>query len=252
MTSLCQLGRDSPSCTPRAPAAHTVGKTSRTKRQRHNLHRRLIQKVRTCVYSLVFTPSMRQVFTANESWSLPLAPRAGLHCPQSGRFLPPTGAGLYRSHPGQVFTALNPAGFYRRALRAGLHRPQFQPAAGFHRRAPSSQLPFSLAVRVSVRVYFAHPFHCSRFMQAKWAAAAVEAAAVPPHTEHMMCSVCRSVFQDPRVLNCGHTFCLSCLEHINSAAGTSQCPECRCHFNRRDFKKVYCLSAHVADATNHS
>ena len=52
------------------------------------------------------------------------------------------------------------------------------------------------------------PFHCSCFMQAKWAAAAVEAAAAaaveavgaaPAHTEHITCSVCRSVFQDPRV-----------------------------------------------------
>ena len=148
--TMSQLGHDSPSCTPaRAPAAHTVGKTGRTKRQRHNLHRRLIQKVRTCVYSLVFTPSMRQVFTANESWSLPLAPRAGLHRPQSGRFLPPTGAGLYRSHPGQVFTALNPAGFHRRAPTLRLATPLFN-------------------VRVSVCVYFAHPrfqcsCHCSRF-----------------------------------------------------------------------------------------
>ena len=135
MTSLCQLGRDSPSCTPRAPAAHTVGKTSRTKRQRHNLHRRLIQKVRTCVYSLVFTPSMRQVFTANESWSLPLAPRAGLHCPQSGRFLPPTGAGLYRSHPGQP----------------GLHRPQsgrFLPPCTSGRSSPPS---------ISTRGWFSPP-----------------------------------------------------------------------------------------------
>ena len=47
-------------------------------------------------------PSIRQVFTANWSWSLPLAPRAGLHRPQSGRFLPPCTSG--RSSPPSIST----------------------------------------------------------------------------------------------------------------------------------------------------
>ena len=130
-----------------------------------------------CLVSLPLTPrawssppSIRLVFTANWSWSLPLTPRARSSPPScrlvlihrqlelvftartgqvftalnpAGRlrtFLPPIGAGLYRSHPWQVFTALN------RLVFTAVHPPR------------PSQLPFSLAVRVSVRVYLLTPF----------------------------------------------------------------------------------------------
>ncbi|XP_041373158.1 uncharacterized protein LOC121386345 [Gigantopelta aegis] len=44
------------------------------------------------------------------------------------------------------------------------------------------------------------------------------------------CSLCLDIFTDPRVLPCGHTFCLICLQnHIdaNSTDDTFMCPNCR-------------------------
>jgi hypothetical protein len=54
------------------------------------------------------------------------------------------------------------------------------------------------------------------------------------------CSICHDVFQDPRNLPCGHTFCLQCLQHIVHAAVTHNgnatvdkipCPQCRAEFS---------------------
>jgi hypothetical protein len=56
----------------------------------------------------------------------------------------------------------------------------------------------------------------------------------------LKCSVCHDVFQDPRILPCGHTFCLQCLQHIVHAAVTRNgnatvdkipCPQCRTQFS---------------------
>ncbi len=43
------------------------------------------------------------------------------------------------------------------------------------------------------------------------------------------CSVCLSVFEDPKLLPCSHTYCLACLEDITrqSASNHVKCPECR-------------------------
>ncbi|XP_061475207.1 uncharacterized protein LOC133380953 [Rhineura floridana] len=54
--------------------------------------------------------------------------------------------------------------------------------------------------------------------------------------EDLLCSVCLSIFQDPRMLGCGHNFCLSCLESCVIPKGQHQgtCPECRDPFNLQD------------------
>ena len=45
------------------------------------------------------------------------------------------------------------------------------------------------------------------------------------------CPVCRQVFTDPRVLPCGHTFCLQCIDAWRNAKRTTMkkmpCPLCR-------------------------
>ena len=46
------------------------------------------------------------------------------------------------------------------------------------------------------------------------------------------CSLCMDIFNDPRNLPCGHTFCLQCLQdHINAHLDvnnkTFMCPHCR-------------------------
>ena len=50
------------------------------------------------------------------------------------------------------------------------------------------------------------------------------------------CSICQDLFQDPRMLLCGHTFCLKCLQNIvhaavihngNAPVDKIPCPQCR-------------------------
>ncbi|XP_041346812.1 E3 ubiquitin-protein ligase TRIM7-like [Gigantopelta aegis] len=48
--------------------------------------------------------------------------------------------------------------------------------------------------------------------------------------DQISCSLCLEIFIDPRVLPCGHTFCLTCLQnHIdaNNTDDTFVCPNCR-------------------------
>ncbi|CAI5767990.1 nuclear factor 7, ovary-like [Podarcis lilfordi] len=54
--------------------------------------------------------------------------------------------------------------------------------------------------------------------------------------EDLLCPVCLSIFQDPRMLVCGHNFCLSCLESCVVPKGQHQgtCPECRDTFDLKD------------------
>ncbi|XP_074154204.1 tripartite motif-containing protein 59 isoform X2 [Sminthopsis crassicaudata] len=55
--------------------------------------------------------------------------------------------------------------------------------------------------------------------------------------EELTCSICYSIFEDPRVLPCSHTFCRNCLENVFRASGnfypwrairfSLKCPNCR-------------------------
>jgi hypothetical protein len=70
------------------------------------------------------------------------------------------------------------------------------------------------------------------------------------------CSVCHDVFQDPRILPCGHTFCLQCLQNIvqaavthngNAAVNKIPCPQCRTQFsvgsqNLQDLPRNYIVA----------
>ncbi|NXC14758.1 TRI59 protein, partial [Corythaeola cristata] len=58
-----------------------------------------------------------------------------------------------------------------------------------------------------------------------------------PFEEELTCSICYSIFEDPRVLPCSHTFCRSCLEGIIQVSNNFsiwrplrlplKCPNCR-------------------------
>ncbi|XP_054242174.1 tripartite motif-containing protein 59 [Indicator indicator] len=55
-----------------------------------------------------------------------------------------------------------------------------------------------------------------------------------PFEEELTCSICYSLFEDPRVLSCSHTFCRSCLEGVVQASNSFsvwriplKCPNCR-------------------------
>ncbi|XP_056419162.1 tripartite motif-containing protein 59 [Hyla sarda] len=54
--------------------------------------------------------------------------------------------------------------------------------------------------------------------------------------EEMTCSVCLSMYDDPRILQCSHSFCRKCLEHLMKSSdsylwrlslGRLKCPACR-------------------------
>ncbi|XP_023140313.1 E3 ubiquitin/ISG15 ligase TRIM25-like [Amphiprion ocellaris] len=65
--------------------------------------------------------------------------------------------------------------------------------------------------------------------------------------EMLMCSVCQDILKDPRLLPCGHSLCMDCLENLKDQATEMQlvCPDCRSHFDERDghwVQKSYALS----------
>ncbi|XP_055958461.1 E3 ubiquitin-protein ligase TRIM33-like [Patella vulgata] len=49
-------------------------------------------------------------------------------------------------------------------------------------------------------------------------------------TDHEVCSICLNDFQEPKIIDCQHSFCYNCLEdyvHKTSANGQFPCPLCR-------------------------
>lgn len=59
----------------------------------------------------------------------------------------------------------------------------------------------------------------------------MKAMAVRIPQDHMSCSICYEVMVDPKVTQCGHSFCGGCIEKwLVSPANTNQaCPECKKH-----------------------
>lgn len=54
-------------------------------------------------------------------------------------------------------------------------------------------------------------------------------AAPDMFSDDTSCTICSGIFRDPRILNCGHTFCLKCLVrmHRHSRQAVLICPICR-------------------------
>ncbi|XP_040185867.1 E3 ubiquitin-protein ligase TRIM39-like [Rana temporaria] len=55
-------------------------------------------------------------------------------------------------------------------------------------------------------------------------------------SNELSCSVCLSIFTDPVTLECGHNFCLVCINKVvetQGASGVYNCPECRRELRKR-------------------
>ncbi|XP_056317156.1 E3 ubiquitin-protein ligase TRIM39 [Danio aesculapii] len=51
--------------------------------------------------------------------------------------------------------------------------------------------------------------------------------------EHLLCSICLEVFDNPVSTPCGHSFCMSCIGHYWDTAKHCQCPLCKQTFKRK-------------------
>ena len=58
---------------------------------------------------------------------------------------------------------------------------------------------------------------------------------------HFECSICYQVYEDPRVIPCGHTFCFNCISSITN----KQCPTCRAEWSH-PLQKNFALDSCIA------
>src|SRR6218665_2036841 len=65
--------------------------------------------------------------------------------------------------------------------------------------------------------------------------ASVDEKAAKQFGETTECSICMSVFNDPRMLPCIHTFCFECLKHTAEAGQKNPGDRMNCPLCRRDF-----------------
>lgn len=63
------------------------------------------------------------------------------------------------------------------------------------------------------------------------------------------CSICNRTFKDPRILPCGHTFCIDCIRNIMLDTNIITCPNCSLTPKSKNFS--YCLFVY-SGLTKHS
>ena len=53
--------------------------------------------------------------------------------------------------------------------------------------------------------------------------------------DNLTCSICFRLFYEPISINCGHTYCRSCIGRALSAKASQECPVCRAPVGTRSF-----------------
>ncbi|XP_043942121.1 zinc-binding protein A33-like [Protopterus annectens] len=61
--------------------------------------------------------------------------------------------------------------------------------------------------------------------------------------QELNCPVCLELFKDPVILECGHSFCKTCIDKTWNSAKNISCPECREEFSSRK----YTVSIHLSN-----
>jgi hypothetical protein len=54
-------------------------------------------------------------------------------------------------------------------------------------------------------------------------------------SKHLLCTICQEVLDDPKRIECGHTFCHDCINQWSSKS--SMCPICRQKFSKEGMSR---------------
>ncbi|CAO2636279.1 E3 ubiquitin-protein ligase TRIM31 [Lemmus lemmus] len=54
--------------------------------------------------------------------------------------------------------------------------------------------------------------------------------------EDMTCPICMEILQDPVTIDCGHNFCLQCINQVGKTTENLQCPLCKLPVNKNTFR----------------
>ncbi|CAO2636284.1 E3 ubiquitin-protein ligase TRIM31 [Lemmus lemmus] len=54
--------------------------------------------------------------------------------------------------------------------------------------------------------------------------------------ENVTCPICKKILQDPVTIDCGHNFCLQCINQVGKTTNILQCPLCKLPVNKNTFK----------------
>ncbi|XP_063049860.1 E3 ubiquitin-protein ligase TRIM47-like [Engraulis encrasicolus] len=76
------------------------------------------------------------------------------------------------------------------------------------------------------------------------------AAAMASNEDIFMCPICLDFLKDPVALNCGHNYCLGCIEDCwneEDVKGVYSCPQCRHTFTQRPVLKKNIIIAELLD-----
>lgn len=54
--------------------------------------------------------------------------------------------------------------------------------------------------------------------------------------EDVTCPICMEIIQDPVTIDCGHNFCLRCINQVGKTSENMKCPLCKCSVGKNTFK----------------